>query len=131
MVVVDSQVEPAADPHVGGLVVVEVARPGTHARAASAIGIIVKPRSSSSSVRASAEGEGPDRRTPQRGEVATDAERGAEVAGDRADVGAARAVHRDLDVEHVVRDATSCIDQSWIVTRRAGSSTSSPARTRA
>ena len=60
------------------------------------------PRSRSASwsrVRATAEVERADRGPAQRGEVAADAERGAEVAGDGADVGAAGAAHREVEVD--------------------------------
>ena len=46
------------------------------------------------------EPESADARAPQRGEVAADAERFSDVAGQRPDVGAARAVHLDVDVDH-------------------------------
>ena len=59
--------------------------------------------------------EGPRARPPQRGEVAAGAEALAQVAGERADVGAGRAAHLELDrvaskredVERVDGDAAS------------------------
>ena len=77
------------------------------------------------------EGERADGRAAQRREVAAHAELGAEVAGDGPDVGAARAADRDVDVEPVAGCVrTPWTSSSWMVTGRAGSSTSSPSRTR-
>ena len=78
---------------------------GNAARAASAIGSSAN--SSPSCVERAGAGEvvGADGGTPQRGQVAADPEPGAEVAGDRADVGAAGAAHRDVDVDRSPRDA--------------------------
>ena len=39
--------------------------------------------------------------TPQRGQMASDAKGGADIAGQRPDVRAARAVHLDVHIDHV------------------------------
>ena len=99
----------AADPDVGGLVLVEVdareGRPGS-------IGDRDQPNSSSSCRGWGArEVEGAHRRTAQRGQVAAHAERRAEVAGDRADVGAAGAAHRDPTSGQRPSRCTSLVDR--------------------
>ena len=70
------------------------------------------PPAAASSVRAAARSNGPTARAPQRGQVAADAERGAEVAGEGADVGAARSTST----------STSTSSTSWpsAVDRRDG-----------
>ena len=78
------------------------------------------------------ERERPDAGAPQRGEVPADAERGAEIAGQRPDVGAGRALDGDVDVEQVRRGPGGVQrgSNARTVTGRAASSTCSPARTR-
>ena len=75
--------------------------------------------------RAPAEAEPADPGAAQRGEVAADAERGAEVAGQGADVGAGRHLDLDVDVEHGVaaglgRGRTPSTSNRLTVTGRAG-----------
>ena len=82
------------------------------------------------------ERERPDAGAAQRGQVPADAERGTQVAGQRAHVGAGRALDRDVDVEQLAasggtRSAVEPGDrdrpgrQLDVLARRA------PARTRA
>ena len=77
-----------------------------------------------------------DPRAPQRGQVTADAERGAEVAGQGADVGAGatprpRRRGRARPGRRPRPPATPARRTGCTVTGRAGRSTSSPARTRA
>ena len=92
------EVERTADAHVPGLHLVEIDRgeggPGR-------LGDRQHREVLGQRVQGTSDGqvEGPDGGTPQRGEVPADAEPGAHVAGDGADVGAAGAAHRDVDVD--------------------------------
>ena len=78
--------------------------------------------------RACARPNGPDPGAAQRRQVPADAERGAEVAGQRPDVGAGRAVDDDVEV---VAPPVGELEAGPPRTRRAARATSSPARTRA
>ena len=61
--------------------------------------------SNPSSVAGLGDRERPDAGAAQRGEVTADAERGAEVAGERADVGARRALDAHVEVDGIRRRA--------------------------
>ena len=63
----------------------------------------------------------PDAGAAQRGQVATDAERGPEVAGQRPDVGAGRAVDDHVDVEHRQGSSAQPARQGGRRGRRTGS----------
>ena len=72
-----------------------------------------------------------DARAPQRRQVAADAERRAEVAGEGTDVGAAGAVDDDIELDACVGlRRTSSTSNRETIDLRSASTTSSPARAR-
>ena len=71
---------------------------------------------------------GPRPGTPQHGEVPAHAERRAQVAGQRADVGPAGAGDRDVGVQQIAAAANGPDREACTVTVRAASSGAEPSR---